>query len=207
MRCAPTATLVTLTETVHVAPEATLPPESETLVPPATAVTVPLPHVVDPPGEAAIVTPAGSASLSASAERSIEPAAVFATEIVSVEIPDGLIVAGANALLSVTSGGLTTESVAAAGAPFVAPCVLDTAPAGIVLRCNPSVALVTSTEIVHVAAAPTLPPESATAVPPAAAVTLPAPQVVDAFGVAAMVTFAGSVSESASPVSATDPAA
>jgi len=84
----------------------------------------------------------------------------------------------------VTPGALITVSVADAGAAFVAPSALVNAPAGIVLRCAPSVTLVTSTVIVQVAPAPTLPPESETPAPPGAAVTVPAPHVVDAFGVA-----------------------
>jgi hypothetical protein len=58
---------------------------------------------------------------------------------------------------------------------------------------------VTSTETVQVPLAGTVPPESATVPVPATAVTTP-PHVVDAFGTAAIVTFAGSVSETATAV-------
>jgi hypothetical protein len=59
------------------------------------------------------------------------------------------------------------------------------------------VAPVTFTEIVQVAPAATDPVATATAVPPATAVTTPAPQVLDAVGVAAMKIPDGSVSEMA----------
>jgi len=104
----------------------------------------------------------------------------------------------------VTPGALITVSVADAGAAFVAPSALVNAPAGIVLRCAPSVTLVTSTVIVQVAPAPRFAGER-NAGAAGAAVTVPAPHVVDAFGVAAIVTPAGSESASATPVSATDP--
>ena len=57
----------------------------------------------------------------------------------------------------------------------------------------------TVTTIAQLPAAATDPPLSATAELPATAVTVPAPQVVDAFGVAAIVRSAGSVSLSDIP--------
>jgi len=66
---------------------------------------------------------------------------------------------------------------------------------------------VTSTLIVHVALAAIVPPPSATLDPPAVAVAAPAGQVVEAYGVEATVTPAGSVSVKATPVSATAPGA
>ncbi len=61
----------------------------------------------------------------------------------------------------------------------------------------------TVTPIVQVAPLATLPPLRLTVVPPAVAPTVPAPHVVVAFGVAAIVTPVGSASESARPVNAT----
>lgn len=66
---------------------------------------------------------------------------------------------------------------------------------------------VTLTVTVHVALAASVPPPSATLVSPAAAVTVPAGQVVAAFGVAAIVTPEGNVSVNATPKSATAPGA
>ena len=66
---------------------------------------------------------------------------------------------------------------------------------------------VTLTVTVHVAPAASVPLASATLVPPASAVTVPAAHVVAAFGVVAIVTPEGSVSVSATPESATAPAA
>ncbi len=61
----------------------------------------------------------------------------------------------------------------------------------------------TESEIVHDAPAASVPPESVTAVAPAAAATVPAPHVVVTFGVGATRTFAGNVSVSDMPDSAT----
>ena len=65
----------------------------------------------------------------------------------------------------------------------------------------------TLTVIVQVSAAASEPFASAMLVPPAVAVTDPAPQVVDALGVAAIVTPDGSASVNATPESATFPTA
>ena len=192
---------------MHVAPAPTAPAESATLAPPGDAETVPLPQVVDALGAAAMVTPLGSASLAVRPVSATAPAAVFASVIVRVEVPFTEIEPGANALESVTFGARTTVSTALAAAPLVAPCVLVSAPAGMVFVYPPATALVTFTVTVHVAAAPTLPPLSATREPPGAAVTLPLPHVVEAFGVAAIATLAGKASVSAMPLSATDPLA
>ena len=198
---------MTFTEIAQVAAARTLPADSATLVPPAVAETVPEPQVVDAFGAAATVTPPGSASLTVRPVSATAPAAVFATVIVSVEVPFAEIEPGANALESVTFGARTTVSTALAAAPLVAPCVLVSAPAGMVLVYAPTTELVTFTVIVQVADAPTLPPLSATLEPPAVAETLPLPHVVEAFGVAAMATFAGRASASAMPRSATAPLA
>ena len=196
--CAPTTTLVTFTAIV-------LPPVKATLPPPAGAVTAPLPHVVEAAGAVAIVTPDGSVSVSDIAVSAIAPLAVLATEIVRREIPDGAIVEGANALLSVTPGA-STVSVAVAGVVLVAPCALDTALDGIVFTCAPAVVPVTRTLTVHVASAATAPALSPMLLAPACASTMPDPHVVDAPGVAATSTPAGSASVTASDVSAADPA-
>jgi hypothetical protein len=60
---------------------------------------------------------------------------------------------------------------------------------------------VTSTLIVQVAFGASVPPESATLEPPAVAVAVPEGQVVDAFGVPAIVTPDGKVSVKATPES------
>ena len=127
-------------------------------------------------------------------------AAVFATEIVSVETPPGTIAAGEK-LLPIVTGGAEVR-VALPGDVFVTPCVVVTVDAGIVLRKVPAADGVTETVIVQLAAAASDPPESATEPEPASAVTVPPEHVVDAPGVAAIVTFVGSVSLRASAVSA-----
>jgi hypothetical protein len=64
---------------------------------------------------------------------------------------------------------------------------------------------VTVTLTVHVAPAARFPPVNATLFPPAVAEAVPLPHVVEAFGVPAIVTFAGSVSVKARFVSAAAP--
>jgi hypothetical protein len=88
---------------------------------------------------------------------------------------------------------------------LLAPCVLVTLFAGIVLVYVLGVAPVTWTEIVHVAPAGSVPAASDTFVPAAAAVTVPEPQVVAALGSAAMVTPAGKASDAVKLESATLP--
>ncbi len=127
---APAAVAVTFAENVQVAPAASVPPVSPNEVAPATAVSVP-PQVVTPPGVAPIVTPKGSPSFSARPVSATAFAAVFATVTVSVDVPFCGIVDGENALVTVTGGAIV--SVAVAGPPLVAPCVLVTLLAGIVL--------------------------------------------------------------------------
>ena len=123
---------VTLTVTVQLAPAPTLPPLSATLEPPAVADAVPLPHVVEAFGVLPAVTPLGNVSVNATPVSATAFAAVFATVIVKTDVPPTEIGVGLNALLSVTFGALTT-SVAVAAVVFVAPCVLVSALAGMVL--------------------------------------------------------------------------
>jgi hypothetical protein len=123
---------VTLTVIVQLAPAPTLPPLSATLEPPAVADAVPLPHVVEAFGVLPIVTFAGKVSVNATPVSATALADVFATVIVKTDVPPTEIGVGLNALLSVTFGALTT-SVAVAAVVFVAPCVLVSALAGMVL--------------------------------------------------------------------------
>jgi len=190
---------------VHVASAARLAPESTSVVPPGLAVTVPPVHVVDAFGVAAIVTCAGNPSLSPIDESGTALVAVFAIEIVSVDVPFTGIATGEKLFASVTAEIFPMLSTADAGAVFVAPCVEPKACAGIVFVEMPLVLLVTLTTIVHVAFAAMLPFASATLDAPAVAVTVPAPHVVDAFGVGAIVMPAGNVSESVMPESGADP--
>ena len=158
--------------------------------------TVPPVHVVDAFGVAAIVTCAGNPSLSPIDVSGTALVAVFAIEIVSVDVPFSGIATGEKLFASVTAEIFPMLSTADAGAVFVAPCVEPKACAGIVFVEMPLVLLVTLTTIVHVAFAAMLPFASATLDAPAVAVTVPAPHVVDAFGVGAIVMPAGNVSES-----------
>ena len=182
-----------------------LPAASEIAVAPAAAFTVPLPHVVDAFGTAATVTPSGSVSETPRPCSAAAPGAVLAIEIVSVETPPTTIGVGLKALLSVTFGAGITVSVALAGAELLAPCVVESAPAGIVFAYVPALPLVTFTVMMHVAAGPRLPADRARLLPPAAAVTVPLPHVVDALGAAAIATPGGSESVSDMPVSAIAP--
>lgn len=190
---------MTLTETVHAALDAIAPPASETPVPPGAAVTEP-PHVVTAFGAAAIVTFEGNASLSDTLESGAEPAAVFATVIVIVDVPPGRICAGENVFESATAAAFETSKGAVAGVEFVTPCADVTAEAGIVLTYEPTVDDVTLTVIVHVAPAASAPPESVTLLVPLV-VAVP-PHVVAGFGAAASTTPAGSVSLNPTLVSA-----
>ncbi len=192
---------------VHVAPAARLAPESTRAVLPGFAVTAPPGHVVAAFGVAAMVTFAGKPSLSPIAESGTAFVAVFAIEIVSVDVPFTGIATGEKLFASVTAEIFPTLSTAEAGAAFVAPCVEPNAFAGIVFVEMPLVALVTVTTIVHVAFAATLPFARARLDAPATAVTVPAPQVVDAFGVGAIVMPAGSASASVMPESGAEPLA
>ncbi len=96
-------------------------------------------------------------------------------------------------------------STADAAAALLAPCVVVTLPIPMVFVYVPTVDDVTFTVTVQVAPAPTAPPLRLSVVP--ANDTVPGEQVVAAFGAAAKVTFAGSVSESDRPLSATLPVA
>ena len=121
-------------------------------------------------------------------------------------MPCAAIVAGVKVLAIVTFGRFTTVRVAVAGPGLVEPCVVESAPAGIVFTYAPAASLVTLTVTVHVAPAPRLAAESVTFVSPAFALTVPVPQVVDAFGVGATLTPVGSASVNCMPESAMDPA-
>ena len=110
---------------------------------------------------------------------------MFEIVIASCEVPCAAIVAGVKVLAIVTFGRFTTVRVAVAGPGLVEPCVVESAPAGIVFTYAPAASLVTLTVTVHVAPAPRLAAESVTFVSPAFALTVPVPQVVDAFGVGA----------------------
>ena len=59
---------------------------------------------------------------------------MFEIEIASCDVPCAAIVAGANVLAIVTFGRFTTVSVAVAGPGLVEPCVVESAPVGIVLN-------------------------------------------------------------------------
>jgi hypothetical protein len=85
---------------------------------------------------------------------------------------------------------------------LVEPWPVVTAPGGIVFVSVPVTLAVTVATIVHDAFAPRLAPESEIVAPPAASETEPPVHVVDAFGVAASVTFVGSGSVSESEVNA-----
>jgi hypothetical protein len=198
---------VTDTLNVQVAPAARLVPESPTVVPPAFAAVAPPVQVVDALGSVAIVTFAGRLSVRPIDERATAVAAVLAIVTVSVDVPFTAIAAGEKLFASVIPETLPTLSAAVAGVPFVAPCVVVTVLAGIVFVQMPLVELLTDTVIIQVAFAATVPLESATVEPAATAATVPAPQVVEAFGVAAIVTLAGSESLSASAERGAEPAA
>lgn len=130
-------------------------------------------------------------------------AAVFAIVTVKVELPPCGMIAGENALLTVTGGAMF--NVAEAGEPLVAPCALVMLFAAIVLTYAFGTAPVAETVTVQVAPAAMLPPVSPTTDPPAAPVTVPE-QVVAKFGAAATVMPEGNESETATEVRADAPA-
>jgi hypothetical protein len=128
----PADAAVTSTVTVHVPLAATEPPESATEPAPLTAVTVPPVHVVAAFGVLAIVTPEGNASVNAIPLSATAPEAVFAIVSVSSDVPPGAIVIGAKLFVNVTFGAFAIVNVAVAGAVLLIPCVVVSAPAGIV---------------------------------------------------------------------------
>jgi hypothetical protein len=115
---------------VQLAFAATLPLASATLVPPALAVTDPAPQVVAALGVPAIVTPAGSVSLSPTPDSATAPGAVFGSVIVNVEMPPDAMLAGENALLRVRAAGVIVR-LAVAALTLLTPCVSVNALAGI----------------------------------------------------------------------------
>ncbi len=150
-------------------------------------------------GVAATVTLVGSASLTARFVNATAPVPVFAIVSVSADVAPAAIVAGAKALVSVRFAAVTVRFAVAADA-FVAPCVVVSAFAAIVLVYVLAVFEVTDAENVHDAFAASVAPEIDRLAPPAVAVTVPDGQVVAEFGAAAMVTPVGSVSTSAIPL-------
>jgi hypothetical protein len=152
------------------------------------------------------VRPLGSVSVSAIPLSATEPAAVFGIVIVRTDVPPAGMVAGAKAFASVMLFSVIAR-FAVAGAEFETPCVVVSALAAIVLVYDAAVAPVTLTVIVQVPFAFNVPADNATLAEPAAAATVPPSQVVAALGVEAIVRPLGSVSVSAMPLSATEPAA
>lgn len=192
-----TFTLIVQVPAVMPVPAGIAPPVKVTVVPPGVAVTTP-PQVETALGVAAITTPGGKVSVSGAVKVATR---VFGLDkvIVSVEIPPAVIEAGLKALLTVGGmggGGGTTVKVALA-APLLLPLLVCKAPAGSVLVKVPLAAAVTLTVTVQVPGAPPgiAPPVKVIVLPPAGAVSTP-PQVVLAFGVAAITRPAGRLSVS-----------
>jgi hypothetical protein len=123
---------VTLTESAHDAPAASVAPESASVVPPALADALPAVQVVAAFGVVAIVRPVGNVLLSASAVSGIAELPVFAMLIVSVVVAPGSIDVGANVGVTASDDGVFTVSIALADARLVTFCVELTASAGIV---------------------------------------------------------------------------
>jgi hypothetical protein len=121
-----------LTDIVQVALAASAPPEIPTLVPPPVARTEP-PHVVAALGAAAMKMPAGNGSIRARAVSADAAVPVFETVMVSVDVPPSGMIVGAKALASPTFAALPTFSVALATVVLLTPCVVISAPIGMVL--------------------------------------------------------------------------
>jgi hypothetical protein len=122
---------VTATLTVQVAPAASVPPLSPSVLPAAVAATTP-PQLVVVAGVAATTTLAGNVSENVTLVSAIAPTAVFASVTVNVDVPPIAIGLGENAFVTVMLGAATV-SVAVAGVALVAPCVVTSVLAGIVL--------------------------------------------------------------------------
>src|ERR1700731_4494543 len=157
-------------------------------------------------GSAVAVIAAGKVSVKVIGESAVALKSV--TVMVNVELPLGAISAGANAFA--TCAPVCTLTLAEI-AGLVAPSVVVRAPAAIVLVEFPFVSALgflasTAPEMAHEPLAGMVPPESAIVAGLLAlelGVAVPAPHVVVAFGVAAIVIVAGSVSRIAALVSAT----
>ena len=130
---------VTVTVMVQVAAAATLPPESATLPAPATAVTVPSAACGRGVGHGGkrYMDPAAYRS-SATPVRLTAPAAVFATVMVSTDVPVGAIDTRQECLRQRPRfGAFAMVSGAVAGAGLEAPSVVVTPPVGIVFVYGP----------------------------------------------------------------------
>lgn len=120
-----------MTLTVHVAFAASVPPERAIVVPPAVAAALPAPHVVDAFGVAAIMTPAGNVSVSASALNGTAPTIVLGMVIVKSETAPATIDGGAKASVGARPLFVIVSELED-GAAFETPCVVPRAFAGIV---------------------------------------------------------------------------
>ena len=167
-----------------------------TVEPPAAAATAPAPeHVVEAFGVAAITTPLGKVSVNAAARFAAEVLALLSV-IVNVDTPLAAMVLGANALATVGVTVVTVRFAVAAAA--LLPFEVCSALAAIVLAYKPPRAAVTSTLTVQLPVGIERVAGRVTEPDPATAVGAPAPEhVVEAFGVAAITTPAGSVSVNA----------
>ena len=125
-----------MTDIVHDDPAVMLAPLIASVDPPASADAVPAAHVVVALGTDATTTPLGNVSVNAAPVTFTAPAPVLLIVTVSVDVAPALMLVGENALLIVTGGA--TVSVADAGELLVAPCVVESAPAGIVLVYEPA---------------------------------------------------------------------
>lgn len=185
---------VTSTLRTQLAPVVTKPPLRLTTPVPDAAVTVP-PQVLAVLAGEAIVSPAGRLSVNANVVASTVLAELSMVKV-SVLVPPAAIGSGAKLLANVGGGLTVKESVAVPLLPN------DDVRSSVRLVWVPAVELVTSTVMVQLADAATVPPLKVTTLVPAAAVRVP-PQALALLAGVVTTIAAGRLSVNANAVAAT----
>ena len=135
------------------APAASTPPVKASVVAPATGLNVP-PQLLLAPGVSATETPEGRGSSNAIPVIAMALAVLSTVKTICVSPPCGM-VSGEKTLAKPGAAAASTVSVASAGG--LAPS--DEVTVSVLLRWLPAAVEVTSTAIVQVAPAPSVPPE------------------------------------------------
>ncbi|CUH65089.1 hypothetical protein TG4357_01681 [Thalassovita gelatinovora] len=192
LSASPTVAEVTSTLTSQLDPAATVPPVKLTLSVLAVAVSVPPEQVLVAFGVDATVIPAGKLSLNSSAVAETNAALLSMVKVSVVTLPCTML-SGANALAKPGAPGVTTFSVADA-VPLLPS---DDVRSSDTFSADPAVIATTSTCTLQLLSAATVPVAISIRSLPAVAVIVAPVQVVERFGVAAIVIPDGKVSTKA----------
>src|SRR5450755_214494 len=178
--CVPAAVAVTLTLNAHVAPGASVVPDSVTAPDPGVATMAPPPQLPVRPLGVATTRPPGSASLKPTPVNVVVLFGLVIVKLSEVDSPSIIVTAPKDlAIVGGEAAPGTTVMLAAAVLPGPPPCE----PTWLVkLFFNPSVVPVTSTLIVHEPPAPREPPAKLIVSEPAAATTAPLQSPTSPFG-------------------------